>query len=346
MGSWNGTCAISNLHITHGTKVAVFILLENKDKKTFCYNNAAYDICPVPFYGEYNDYGGVENYHGFGLNLVVEAIKNNLYEFGQGPNPCHDCVVNRDNFDIEKLFEADGEDRLGIQFTNYFNNDEYDKRELEQQRLESGLTNSQMFELDRLVNKIKKVDNFRRITHVIVHGDVFDSILQKWYIEQYVGKNKGTYGYDKSYVKVYFKDIIDSIPEFIDIEKLKFQNGLKFNRYLRGGDWNNPNLAVKWLNNFDSSNRSYGLIDVREYIMEYISNQDWNGLEQFAKEVLTTAWINCFMEHTRKLWTQQCGMGSQRNNPDGYILLADTVKDILKAEYAEYIEENGEEEIE
>lgn len=115
MGNWNHTCAVSNLHITAGQKVVVFMLLKNKNDRTFCHGNALYDVCPIPFYGEYDDYGSVENCHGFGLNIVIEAIRNRLYRFGQGPNQYHDCEVNKDNFNIEKMFEADHEDRLGIE---------------------------------------------------------------------------------------------------------------------------------------------------------------------------------------------------------------------------------------
>ena len=35
MGSWNGTCAVSNMHIHSGQEVAVFMLLEIKEKKSF-----------------------------------------------------------------------------------------------------------------------------------------------------------------------------------------------------------------------------------------------------------------------------------------------------------------------
>ena len=353
MGCWNGTCAVSNLHVTAGTEVAVFMLLENKEKKSFCYGNALYDLCPLPFYGEYNDYGAVENCNGFGMNIVVEAIKDRLYEFGQGPNSCHDIVVNKDNFDIDMLFEADHEDRLGIQHMSSWNSDEYQHRELERKRQENGLTDSQKFELDRLAAKIKKEDTFRRVTHVIIHGDVFKSIMEKWYIEDYVGDGTGSHGYDNSYNHIYFKDIVDSIPAFVDkvrqdSEEMKKEDNLVQARMMRrhGTDnWNSPNLATKWLHHFDSGeSNTFGLIRVKDYIQDYVDAEDWGGLASFVKEALTGAWVNSFMSHTRKVWTKQTGMGSQRRESDSYILLANTVLEILKAEKAEYDEMMGEDE--
>ena len=356
MGCWNGTCAVSNLHVTAGTEVAVFMLLENKEKKSFCYGNALYDVCPIPFYGKYNDYGAVEECEGFGLNLVVEAIRERIYEFGQGPNSSHDTVVNKDNFDIDMLFEADHEDRLGIQELRSWSNDSYDLDKLKKMREDDGLTDSQQFELDRLSAKIKQEDTFRQVTHVIIHGDVFKSIMEKWYIEKYVGDGKGTTGYGKNYIHIYFKDIVDSIPEYIvkkkkEVEDAKKEDNPALARMMRrmsnGDEWNSPNLATKWLNYFDSGeSNTFGLIRVKEYISNYIEKEDWDGLVSFIKEALTGAWVNCFMGYTRKVWTQQTGQGSQSQDADGYILLANTVLDILKAEKAEYDEINAEDEAE
>ena len=351
MGCWNGTCAVSNLHITNNQRVAVFMLLENKNKKSFCYNNAAYDICPIPFYGNYNDYGAVEDCEGFGLTVVVEAIRAQLYKFGQGDNECHDCEVTKENFDIEKLFEADAEDRLGIEYHDYWNADDYARRALDERRLERGLTESQQYELDRLASKIKKEDNFRRVTHVIIHGDVFDSIMQKWYIEEYVGKDNGKHGYENSYNHVYFKDIEDSIPAYIADKKAKYEQSKKesnpsLTRLLSGmrgeaDTWKSANYATKWLNHFSrDANGVWGLIDVKECVDAFIEAEAWDDLAAFVKEALIGAWINMFMVHTRKLWTQQSGMGSQSNEGTPYILLADTVKAILEAEKAEYDRDN------
>jgi len=348
MGSWHGTCAVSNLHVTAGQKVAIFMLLENKNKKSFCYGNAMYDVCPIPFYGKYNDYGGVENRHGFGLNLVVEAIRDQLYEFGDGPNSSHDLAVNRDNFNIDMLFEADHEDRLGIQDTHYWNDDDYDLRELEKQRTDDGLTISQQFELDRLANKIKQIDTFRRVTHVIIHGDVFDDIMTKWYIEEYVGDGKGNKGYENNYVHLYFKDIVDSIPNYIAGRKKQAEDAKNepdgHKKWLirmahKENVFNNPNLATQWLNRVcglgGSPGDAFGLIDVDEYIKEYIENEDWERLAPFVTEALTGAWVNCFMSYTRKAWAQTSGQGSQNSEQIGYRVLTQSMTRILDAEQAE-----------
>lgn len=348
MGSWNHTCAVSNLHITAGKDVVVFLLLKNHTENSFCYGNALYSVIPLPFYGKYDDYGGVEDCNGFGLPIILNAIKERLYKFGQGPNECHDCEVNKENFTIEKLFEADHEDRLGIEDPYRYDNDLYSKRELEKKLEEKGLTDSQQYELDRLAAKIKKVDTFRQVTHVVVHGDIFKSIIEKWYIEDYVGEGKGTTGYGNNYNYIYFKDLISHISEYVQTKRLAKEElnretdiSHKVKRILYdigNSDWNSPNLAARWMGYFgrDSSGSVWGLIDVQEYVRNYIDNNDWDGLTKFTHEVLTAAWINSFMSYTRKIWVKQSGQGSQNSEPLGYKVLANAVLDILEEERREY----------
>ena len=335
----------------------VFLLLKNHNTTggSFCYGNALYDVVPLPFYGNYDDYGGVEECHGFGLPIILEHLKQRLYKFGQGPNDCHDCEVTPENFDVEKLFEADHEGRLGIDDPVLWNSDEYDLRELEKMRNEGGLTDSQQFELDRLAAKIKKQDSFRQVTHVVVHGDVAKAIMEKWYIEDYVGDGKGTTGYGNNYNRIYFKDLIGFIPAYIQKKKdAKAQymkeaaeasddpvKRMKLYRILSKYDreeWNSPNLAARWMGYFDSSGSSnvWGLINVKECINEYQDADDWEGMAAFTKEVLTAAWINSFMSYTRKIWVKQSGQGSQNSEPLGYKVLAQATLDILEAERREY----------
>jgi len=357
MGSWNHTCAISNLHIHAGQDVVVFLLLKNNNNGdgSFCYGNALYDVMPIPFYGKYDDYGGVEECHGFGLPIILEELKGRLYKFGQGPNDYHDCEVTPENLTVEKLFEADHENRLGIQDHSSWNQDDYSIGKLEELRLEKGLTDSQQFELDRLAAKIKKVDTYRQVTHVVVHGDIFKAITEKWYIEDYVGEGKGTTGYNNNYNHIYFKDLVGFIPAYIDKKraaveeherKLAEMGGdpatarqlFRLLAQLDREDWNSPNLAARWLNYLKSAGSSnvWDFINVDEHVSEYLEKKDWDGLSKFAYEVLTAAWVNSFMSYTRKIWVKQTGQGSQNSEPLGYQVLAQTTLDILEAERREY----------
>lgn len=350
MGCWNHTCAVSNLHIHAGQDVVVFMLGKQMSNASFSYGNALYEVCPVPFYGKYDDYGGVEDCHGFGLNIVVEAMREQLYEFGQGPNEYHDIEVNRDNLDVAKMFEADHEDRLAIQYHSSWVEDSYQLGELRRLDADNTLTKSQQFELDRLSSKLKKQDTCRPVTHAVVHGDIFRSIMNDWYIEQYVGDGKGNTGYDNNYIHLYFRDIEATIPEYVRRIKSHIDTNSSYMGLRNFFEYRDSCTAGSWMSTFRGGESDvWFLIDVNDMVVEIIRHggeNRWDTLAKFAKEVLTAAWVNSFMCYTRKLWTKQTGVGSQSNDALGYRVLANSMLSILKAEQAENEEFDDEDETE
>lgn len=113
MGCWNKTCGLSNLHITAGTQVYVFMLERNKYDNDRCYSTAFWRPTLLPFLSEYNDYGGGENSHG-NINYIIDALKKSVVEMGVGENECHDIAVKADAMNEDLLFEAVHEGRLKI----------------------------------------------------------------------------------------------------------------------------------------------------------------------------------------------------------------------------------------
>lgn len=200
------------------------------------------------------------------------------------------------------------------------------------------------------------MDSFRQLTHVTIHGDVFRAIMDKWYIEDYVGDGMGTTGYGNNYNHVYFADVVASIPEYIRRLKAHYADydslaaGLQagpgsaagaaaFRRLYSGPfEWNDPCMAGRWMHQFKNVGESmpFTLIDVNDHVRTYAEAGKWDELSEFAKEVLTAYWINAYMSHTRKHWTQTVGKGSQSNDPLGYAVLAEAVQGILAAEAAEH----------
>lgn len=350
MGSWNHTCSISNLHVLAGQDVAVFMLARNNSNY-----GTPWAVCPIPFYGKYDDYGGVDECHGEGMNIVVEAIRSQLYELGEGANQYHECEVRKDSFDIDVLFKADQADRLFVEdYPFAWDADDYARRKLEEQASESTLSASQQFELDRLANAIsRKVDPRRRVTHVVVHQAVLDEIMANWYIEDYVGEGNGTTGYGKSYNHVYFKDVIDSVPEFI--ERLKTAHREKgilpsrsfsprsLDTTLRNEfDYNSTCYAGRYLAGLVTSSEKpqYALIDIGDTVSSILNKEDLESLERFVRELLVGFWVNSFMNYTRKTWVSTKGRGSQSQEHLGYTVLANAVLKVLKDERKEWDEDD------
>lgn len=317
MGCWNHSCLISNLHILAGQKVRVFLLAKNKIEGSFCYNNALYTPCLISFDAAYDDYGGGEDASGFGLPIAINELKSQLMELEQGENEYHDLAVKKSDFTVDKMFEADHESRLGIIDLSH--------------RYRGSVVTSDERKVDALYATLADLpEAFRRVTHVMIHGDIFNDIMNKWFIEDYVGENRGTAGYNNSYNHIYFKDIIADIPDAI--EKIKTApNSWRIEMLFAYQD---PNLAGRYLTSFySSSGRSESsIVNIPGYIEHYFNDKDWQGLSQFLEEAFIGLWISMFMGSTRKLWMPHCGHGSQSQEHNGYNILIQSMTDILHKE--------------
>lgn len=100
MGCWNETCMVSNMPIEYGEEVVMLIIQENRLDSNGAYYNSYWFLCSVMF-GEYNDYGGIENVYN--SDFALEWLKDNLMSREQGENRFHDHAVTPDDIDIEKL---------------------------------------------------------------------------------------------------------------------------------------------------------------------------------------------------------------------------------------------------
>jgi len=86
MGSWNKTCAISQFPLVAGDKTVNFILVQsgsNWRDNYPCYpHDMGWNLIPIPFYGEYNDYGWQEDDAGqqAKYDYLAEFYKKQLVE--------------------------------------------------------------------------------------------------------------------------------------------------------------------------------------------------------------------------------------------------------------------------
>lgn len=146
MGSWNGTCAVTGIPITHGEPIVTVIASENIYGEHHSSLHGYLKLLPLFFYGEYNDYGAVENEHGTQCERIVQIIRNALYEMELGENQYHDIAVKKENFDLTMLTEADHKGRLFV-----INNIRFGHKEI--------------------TDKIQ-------VVHLHIRKDVFDEIVQ------------------------------------------------------------------------------------------------------------------------------------------------------------------------
>lgn len=317
MGSWNGTCAVSNLHIQAGQEVAVFMLTKNHKEKHLSYNDVLYSFCPLPFYGKNDSYGGVEDCYGIGLDIMLSAIREKLFEMNVGANEYHDIPVKKKDFDIEKLFEADHEGRLGITTpADYFR---YETRCLEHYaQLEGKMTKENKVHKAALEETLKKgVNPFQRVTHIQVHRQIFDDILEKHTIQIDYNKNLS------------FKKVAASVPALVDNLMTNEEPLLMFFD-------SEGSLAAQFLLSRNYSHKEELIIKVGDLVKNCVEQgMKKEQLCELITDLLKGVWLDNFMTMTRKLWVPPCGVGSQSQEMKPYQILANSTKKILSAQRRE-----------
>lgn len=308
MGCWNKTCGLSNLHITSGTPVYVFVLEKNKDYDQ-CYATSLFSPVLLPFESEYDDYGGGENSSGVALPFVMKGLKDQLVEFELGENEYHDIAVKREVFDDKMFFEACHEDRMQIK-------DRFDTEPTQ-------------------------------VYFTMMRKDIVDSILETRVIEDYVGEGKGTHGHGNNYIRYKFADIVASVRPLIEhlLEEIsKTENEfLRSMIFERMHSFRNEFHAAKYLS-YDS-HRYSRIVDVKHLAsraLEIGTVESINKLEGLLIEHLKAVFIDSFMHSARKTWIPGGHEGSQSSSGGALRLLAKVTIDALDKERAEWMEEMGE----
>ena len=148
MGCWNQTCSLTNLPITYGDSIVLIPLVENNDFfiPGLTYDtNSNYEIFGMPFFGHYNDYGGIENISTHITNIdflketkIYSRVEYNYYDYDEEDDV--GLKVNNDNIE-EFLNHHMIEEDLYI-----LNNDEKEKN------LNYMMIHSELY--NRLINEV------------------------------------------------------------------------------------------------------------------------------------------------------------------------------------------------
>lgn len=125
MGSWNGTCFLSNVSIIHSDKIKLQLLLPNispyhsdtVDIKTYDVGKHSSDLngltytqneckpLAFPITGEYNDYGSIENIENDEALEILFQVIQNLIENNQIkilPDRGYDSITTIENVSLKK----------------------------------------------------------------------------------------------------------------------------------------------------------------------------------------------------------------------------------------------------
>ena len=320
MGSWNNTCGLTNLPIISGEEVYVFPVKEKDLSKyrSHCYSTALYQSMLMPFEAKYNDYGAGENCHGVALDLFVEEMRRELVELDVGENKYHDIAVKKDDFDIDKFFEAVHEDRLFVKGWGTSN---------------------------------------RPVYFTMIRKDVVDRMWNEWTFNRWKG-SKGTvpdgFESDQYYIKnVTYAKIAALIPKYLAAlsKKLKemSDNEITIDRYITRSLMTRDDLAESFL--LDGVFRSFenhefwDLLNARECITNYIIAGDFDKAEEFIRMLMIGCMVNGMMECTRKTWLPVMHMGSQSEQYPEYRLLNKLTNDVMDARETLWQEDDAEDDL-
>lgn len=102
MGCWNATCNVTNLPIRYGEKVVLIPLAKVKEKCEFnvCYPTDVFVPFGLPIFGEYDEYGRIENVETVEENKE-HLMKNFNYFYGKsdGAETQYELAEKKDNFE-------------------------------------------------------------------------------------------------------------------------------------------------------------------------------------------------------------------------------------------------------
>ena len=304
MGSWNHTCAITNLPIYPGEKVEVILLKSSvgQDRSSFCYPDAYHTPLPLTFSGEYNNYGAVENCEGVALETIVESLRKNLFEIEEGENKYHDIPARRDEFDIDKLFELDHEGRLFIKNQMKM---QYDMRE-----------------------KI-------RVKHIVIRKEVYDGIIADMTFERYNREKLEIY-----YIS--YVNLVDECKEYTkDLDNLIALDSEDFLARFRMLDAIS-NTTVGDMFSYRGQG-TYGMENPIRLsdVLFYMRREGHKDFEAMLDNALRLSMLVSFMSGARKSWVVPSGVGSQDDNTSYQTLCADLTissAEIIKNYFGEHNE--------
>jgi len=313
MGCWNKTCGISNLHICAGQPVYVFVLEENVNKSDYCYSSCLFKPCLLPFSSEYDDYGGGEKSSGVGLPFILDALRENLVELEVGDNRYHGIAVKRDDFNIDKFFEACHEDRLfvgsprkiPVKFT-MMRKDIVDGI-LQKFTLYDYVTKRDLTYADCLEELDIVIGEWRSLLASTLIGQVALA-TKNGSLNHLEGERKNDA--NAAFSKYIFRDLL-----FLCRSSENFTPRLMGSLRDRAASFINLNQVI-----------------TNQVVINLVTHSQKEQLKGLLADCLKGIFIGTFMDRARKLWTPGGHEGSQNTDVDGHKILLSVVQDAIDYE--------------
>jgi hypothetical protein len=305
MGSWNGTCALSQMPIVHGEKVVLFPLVKSPSAENggggYCYSTNQYSPMTIPLFGVFDDYGGIE-----------KIDKNKEYVYN-----------------LFKLFEE----------KKMFKKDEYEYDR--QVSINSSFTGT-IQSIEELVDVYLREPVYQGTGYMLIHQNIYQKVvdeiglrksysktktIKEGYIEDVLSfleeleKIKG----ELPHLEGRFKELREKYKETEDKNYLRESFKILEKMSLFEGETSNfDRLFSK--NNFV---RYFYQIDAAQEFnweaISYLANLEKEKAQELAFQYVDLILFHIAMRLARKTWSPQSGAGSQTKEYFLHKIIAESI---------------------
>jgi vacuolar-type H+-ATPase subunit F/Vma7 len=282
---WNGTCGVTQMPIRYGDRVVLVFLLENKFKdhggSGFCYSDNQYYPITIPIFGEYNDYGAIENIgrknKSIVFNHLIELIDNKKLIIKQDEEKREKPEDYEELFDIIHDGNLIGSDGVALGF-------------------------------------------------MLIHENVYKMLVEEMYNRQsnYKYWNYGTE------LKYFAEKYLEKAKEEMQQYKNKINNPIFVKVCDEDYDYDYDDAFTMQFSGFRK-------IFLRHYMRVLRKTQSKSLMESL---VYFSLFIDA-MEFGRKMWTPQCGAGSQSEDYGIHQTIAKCIDEQIKRVRREYKNDNN-----
>lgn len=323
MGSWNGTCGLTQMPIKEGEKVVLFPLLRNKNANNggngFCHSNNQYTPISLPLFGEYDDYGKIKNIsrnENLVLNFFQKIFKQKSY---------YGLILDEKKYDRAK---------------------------------ENSSFSGEVTDIKTLIQWFMSKPLYKGLGFMLVHEDIYFKVIQEigsrksWNSHQ--TKKKQLMDHAHSFLTETQSILLDEETienQITELRSLRNSHVFKDNEYL---DKIAPLLNKQrviygaYQDHFAHRNsfvRHFSDQKTNSYIFpellnELVSIQDKNEQVNFLEELVHLILFDSGMDLMRKTWSPQNGAGSPTNEYYLHRLLAHSILEKEARVVAEWFEEN------
>lgn len=359
MGCWNETCGISQMPITHGDPVRLFLIVERslprgyKQDVVLNYSSDLWRPFGLPLKGTYDEYGRIENIEEDVMSdFLLESLKEMIVEV---PNRMG-YVFKREKLNWETVIDFLTDE--GLRVTDPFHvsliTKKLDKILAEMKEKFPDLPdNGWSSERSKLADDQKKeVDDDEQVVtmyHMMVHEDIYQSFLKyKVPAERF---SSWTDGDIKEVMRAAAKEYVAQVrQDQADLAKLSGEEKSNLIFRMRMDRFDNGNRFASIASYLDGS-AAHGEGSYLKKYLDFVEKRIADGapdddpqIGTLTEQFVGFASFSQAMVLLRKLWMPQTGKGGQDREFTLHKYLGETIAKFSEKKIQQWEAEYGEDE--